>query len=84
MTLRRILVLQGCGVRDIAHVGALESMPKDVSLPTVPGTSAGSMIAAPLAPGRRAEIGSLTKELDCAMLLDASEQGRITRPKSLS
>jgi hypothetical protein len=41
------------------------------------------MIAAPLAPGRRAEIGSLMKELNFAMLLDASEQERITRLKSL-
>lgn len=83
MSLRLNLVLQGGGVRGIAYVGVLESMPKNISLHTVAGTSAGSIIAALLALHRNDEIASLMKELDFAKLLDVAEQERMTRLKSL-
>jgi predicted acylesterase/phospholipase RssA len=75
------LVLQGGGVRGIAYVGVLKSLPVDVSLHTVAGTSAGSIVAALLALGRRSELESIMRRLDFSTLLDAAEQKRMARLK---
>ncbi len=49
------LVFQGGGVRGIAYVGVLSTMPPDLQVTGVGGTSAGALVAALLAIGKRGD-----------------------------
>jgi NTE family protein len=78
------LVLQGGGVRGIAYVGALKSLPPEIELHTVAGTSAGSIVAALLALGKNpTDIEAIMRRLDLASLLDSEETRRLARIRAV-
>ncbi|MBZ5603542.1 MAG: patatin-like phospholipase family protein [Acidobacteriia bacterium] len=74
------LVFQGGGVRGIAYAGALHKMPPDYKLHTVAGASAGSIVAALLAIGKRpADIKQVLSDPELFALIEPEESKRATR-----
>lgn len=78
------VVLQGGGVKGIAYVGALEALPGSIRLHAVGGTSAGAIVAALLAIGKKPdEILEIMRELNFSNLLDPAERARFNRLRAL-
>lgn len=74
------LVFQGGGVRGIAFATALENMPSTVEIYAVGGTSAGAIVAALLAIGKRpSELASLLDRARFASFLSDEDRERAAR-----
>lgn len=74
------LVFQGGGVRGAAYVGALETLPDEIRVHTVAGTSAGSIVAGLLAIGKKpSDIEKLMRDTPLSSLLDGGERNRASR-----
>jgi NTE family protein len=70
------LVFQGGGVRGIAYAGALSTMPSYCKINAVAGTSAGSIVAALLAIGKRDELKEIMEQRELYDLLDSADMER--------
>ena len=74
------LVFQGGGVRGIAHIGALKTIPANIIFGTVAGTSAGAIIAALIAIGKNAnQIEEIMKKMELKDFLETEEKERFKR-----
>jgi len=69
------LVFQGGGLRAIAYAGALQSMPKNLTVHVAGGASAGALIAALVAIGKTPEeLGEILRQTSFEDLIDPSER----------
>ena len=76
------LVFQGGGVRGIAYAGVLASLPANCQIYSVGGTSAGAIVAALLAIGKRGEeLNAILSDEKLFRLLRDSEAERMQRLK---
>ncbi len=74
------LVFQGGGVRGIAYAGVLDTMPDDIQIHAVGGTSAGAIAAALIAIGKdRNDLRRVLQSEELFKLIDAAEQERLDR-----
>jgi predicted acylesterase/phospholipase RssA len=77
------LVFQGGGVRGIAYAGALETMPPDLSIRGVAGTSAGAIIAALIGIGKSPQqIKAVLQDDELNELIHADDVERLERIRS--
>src|SRR5262245_25603747 len=78
------LIFQGGGVKGIAYAGALQAMPKDFRIRGVGGTSAGAIVAALLAIGKRGDaLEEILKDRTLFQLLRAQDAERYIRVKDM-
>ncbi len=77
------LVFQGGGVRGIAYAGALESMPGEIRIKGVAGTSAGAIVAALLAIGESpSKIKSILEDPELRTFLYEEDVNRVEHMKA--
>lgn len=78
------LVFQGGGVKGIAYAGVLQSLPHDCEIKGVGGTSAGALVAALIAIGKRGpELENILKDRELFSLLETVEVERYSRLKGI-
>ncbi len=74
------LVLQGGGVRGIAYAGVLDVMPQDIAIHAIGGTSAGAIVAALVAIGKRgAELEAILQSKELFELVDPADSDRLNK-----
>ncbi len=80
------MVFQGGGVRGMAYAGVLDKMPADCEIHATAGTSAGAIVAALIATGKRGpELKDILSDQELYELLDPEETRRFARiSKALS
>jgi predicted acylesterase/phospholipase RssA len=78
------LVFQGGGVKGIAYAGALQSLPDDCQIKGVGGTSAGALVAALVAIGKRGkELRAVLEDPKLFKLIETEEAERYERIKKI-
>jgi predicted acylesterase/phospholipase RssA len=78
------LIFQGGGVKGIAYAGVLQSLPSECEIRGVGGTSAGALVAALVAIGKRGnKLQDVLKDPKLFKLLEKAEAERFERLKSL-
>jgi NTE family protein len=78
------LVFQGGGVKGIAYAGVLQSLPPDFEIKGVGGTSAGALVAALVAIGKRGkDLVSILEDPELFCLLKSAEVERYSRLKNV-